>query len=118
MNRLVAVRMLEKQGHSVAVACDGRQAVDALARERFDLALLDVQMPELDGFEVAAAVRVREQETGEHLPLVALTAHAMQGDRERCLAAGMDGYVAKPIQIGRLTQVMAEVLENAVSAVP
>ena len=118
VNRLVAVRMLEKQGHSVAVACDGRQAVDALARERFDLALLDVQMPELDGFEVAAAVRVREQETGEHLPLVALTAHAMQGDRERCLAAGMDGYVAKPIQMDRLTRVMADVLENSLFAAP
>ena len=110
VNRKVAVRLLEKQGHSVAVACDGRQAVDALARERFDLALLDVQMPELDGFEVAAAVRAREEGTGRRLPLVALTAHAMQGDRERCLDAGMDGYVSKPIQMDQLTQVMADVL--------
>jgi PAS domain S-box-containing protein len=113
VNRLVAVRLLQKQGHSVAVACDGRQAVDALARERFDLALLDVQMPELDGFEVAAAVRAREEGTGRRLPLVALTAHAMQGDRERCLAAGMDGYVTKPIQMEQLTKVMADVLVGA-----
>jgi len=110
VNRKVAVRLLEKQGHSVAVACDGRQAVDALARERFDLALLDVQMPELDGFEVAAAVRAGEEGTGRRLPLVAVTAHAMQGDRERCLDAGMDGYVSKPIQMDQLTQVMADVL--------
>jgi two-component system, sensor histidine kinase and response regulator len=113
VNRLVAVRLLEKQGHSVDVACDGRQAVDALARGKFDLALLDVQMPELDGFEVAAAVRAQEEGTGQRLPLVALTAHAMQGDRERCLAAGMDGYVTKPIQMERLTQVMADVLIGA-----
>ena len=110
VNRLVAVRLLERQGHSVAVACDGRQAVDALEREQFDLALLDVQMPELDGFEVAAAVRAREEGTGRRLPLVALTAHAMQGDRERCLDAGMDDYVTKPIQMERLTQVMADLL--------
>jgi two-component system, sensor histidine kinase and response regulator len=110
VNRLVALRMLEKQGHSVTVVCDGRQALDALARELFDLALLDIQMPELDGFEVAAAVRAREKGTGKRLPLVALTAHAMQGDRERCLAAGMDGYVSKPIQTARLAQVMANVL--------
>ncbi len=110
VNRLVAVRLLEKMGHTVSVACDGRQAVDALARELFDIALLDVQMPELDGFEVAAAVRAREEGTGRRLPLVALTAHAMQGDRERCLDAGMDGYVAKPIRVEQLTQVMADVL--------
>ena len=110
MNRKVAVRLLEKQGHTVAVACDGRQAVDALARERFDLVLLDVQMPELDGFEVTAAVRAREEGTGRRLPMVAVTAHAMKGDRERCLDAGMDGYVSKPIQMDQLTQVMAEVL--------
>jgi CheY-like chemotaxis protein len=95
------------------VACDGRQAVDALARERFDLALLDIQMPELDGFEVTAAVRAQEEGTGRRLPLVALTAHAMQGDRERCLAAGMDGYVTKPIQMEQLAKVMADVLISA-----
>ena len=110
VNRLVAVRLLEKQVHSVAVACDGRQAVDALARELIDLALSDVQMPELDGFEVTAFVRALEEGTGRHLPLVAVTAHAMQGDRERCLAAGMDGNVTKPIQMERLKQVMQDVL--------
>jgi PAS domain S-box-containing protein len=117
VNQLLAVRLLEKQGHSVTVARDGRQAVNVLSRERFDLALLDIQMPELDGFEVAAAVRASEKGTGKRLPLVALTAHAMQGDRERCLAAGMDGYVTKPIQTAQLTQVMAEVLTGAKTAV-
>jgi CheY-like chemotaxis protein len=118
VNQLLAVRLLEKQGHSVTVACDGRQAVDVLSREPFDLALLDIQMPELDGFEVAAAVRAREKSTGKHLPLIALTAHAMQGDRERCLTAGMDGYVTKPIQMAHLTQVMAEVLTSGGRRLP
>ena len=110
VNRLVAVRMLEKQGHAVAVACDGKQALDALNREHFDVALLDIQMPELDGFEVAAAVRVQEEGAGRRTPLIALTAHAMEGDRDRCLAAGMDAYVSKPIQIEQLSRVMREVL--------
>ena len=83
VNRKIAVRFLEKMGHAVTVACDGREAVDALAREQFDLALVDIQMPELDGFEVAAAVRAREAGTERRLPLLAVTAHAMQGDRER-----------------------------------
>ncbi len=112
VNRLVAVRLLEKMGYSVRVACDGRQAVDALERECFDLALLDVQMPELNGFEVAAAVRTREAGTGRRLPLVALTAHAMEGDRERCLDAGMDDYVTKPIRVERLKQAIADVLSG------
>ena len=113
VNRLIAVRFLEKQGHNVAVACDGRQALDALIREPFDLALLDIQMPELDGFEVAAAVRVREEGTGRRLPLVAVTAHAMQGDRERCFEAGMDGYLSKPLQFDLLAQAIADVLADS-----
>ena len=110
VNRRIAVRFLEKQGHTVAVACDGKEALEALSREPFDLALLDIQMPELDGFEVAAAVRASEEGTGRRLPLVAVTAHAMQGDRERCFEVGMDGYVSKPIQFDRLAQVIADVI--------
>jgi CheY-like chemotaxis protein len=97
INQKLALRLLEKQGYAVVMVSDGRAALAALARERVDLALLDVQMPEMDGFEVTAALRARERGSGAHLPIVALTAHAMKGDRERCLAAGMDGYVAKPI---------------------
>jgi two-component system, sensor histidine kinase and response regulator len=118
VNRRIAVRFLEKQGHSVAVACDGKQALEALLRERFDLALLDIQMPELDGYEVAAALRAQEKGTGRRLPLVAVTAHAMEGDRERCLEAGMDGYVSKPIQFDQLAQAIAEVFPAGATVAP
>jgi PAS domain S-box-containing protein len=97
VNQMLAVRLLEKQGHHVQVAGDGREALQKLKEEDFDLVLMDVQMPVMGGFEAAAAVREIEKSTGKHIPIVALTAHAVTGDRERCLAAGMDGYVAKPI---------------------
>jgi two-component system sensor histidine kinase/response regulator len=96
VNRLVAVRILEKRGHTVVEALDGREAVAALERESFDLILMDVQMPELDGIEATANIRKAEAGTGRHVPIVALTAHAMREDRERCLAAGMDEYLTKP----------------------
>ena len=98
INRLVAVRILQKAGHSVEVAVNGQEAIDLLARVAFDLILMDVQMPLMDGFEATARIREKEKGTGQHMPIVAMTAHAMKGDRERCLEAGMDGYVAKPIQ--------------------
>jgi two-component system, sensor histidine kinase and response regulator len=104
VNRLLAVRLLEKQGHRVAAVNNGREALAALEKEEFDLALTDVQMPEMDGFELAATLRAREQATGRHLPLVAMTAHAMKGDRERCLQAGMDAYVSKPIRPSELQE--------------
>jgi CheY-like chemotaxis protein len=112
VNRLVATRMLETQGYAVSVAGDGRQALNALEQERFDVVLLDVQMPELDGFEVAASIRALELGTTDRLPLIAVTAHAMKGDQERCLAAGMDGYLAKPIQKDQLLQVIGDVLRG------
>ena len=102
VNQRLATRLLEKRGHTVTVAANGRQAVDVLEREPFDLVLMDVQMPEMDGFEATAAIRCREQVHGGHIPIVAMTAHAMKGDRERCLAAGMDGYVSKPLQAQEL----------------
>jgi CheY-like chemotaxis protein len=98
VNQKVATRILEKQGHRVVVVGTGREAVAAVDRESFDVALLDVQMPEMDGFEATAAIRARERFTGTRLPIVAMTAHAMSGDRERCLSAGMDDYVAKPVR--------------------
>ncbi|HEV2379156.1 MAG TPA: response regulator [Terriglobia bacterium] len=101
VNQKLAVRILEKRGHQVEVAANGREALALLEKRSlpgFDLVLMDVQMPEMDGFEATAEIREREKSAKSHVPIVAMTAHAMTGDRERCLAAGMDGYVAKPIQ--------------------
>ena len=98
VNRLVCQRMLESVGYDVCAVGDGRAAVDACANERFDVVLMDVQMPEMDGLAATAAIRIRERTTGEHVPILALTASAMNGDRERCFAAGMDGYITKPIR--------------------
>ena len=98
VNRRLAVRLLEKMGHLVSVATTGREALAAMETGAFDLAILDVQMPELDGIEATAILRAKERETRRHLPIIAMTAHAMVGDRERCLRAGMDGYVPKPIR--------------------
>jgi two-component system sensor kinase len=97
VNQQVARRLLEVRGHRVVLANNGKEALEALEREAFDLVLMDVQMPEMDGFSATAAIRARERETGAHVPIIAMTAHAMRGDRERCLEAGMDGYLAKPI---------------------
>ncbi|MBN2170688.1 MAG: response regulator, partial [Candidatus Krumholzibacteriota bacterium] len=108
VNQRLAARLLEKWGHSVGVAENGEEALAALEREPWDLALMDVQMPKMDGYETTAAIRKREAATGEHLPVIALTAHAMQGDRERCLQAGMDAYVAKPIDPEELFAALEE----------
>jgi PAS domain S-box-containing protein len=107
VNQKVAVRILEGLGHSVVVAPDGAQALRALDSGRFDLVLMDVQMPEMDGFEAVRAIREGEAGTGRRLPVLALTAHAMQGDRQRCLAAGFDGYLAKPIRRTDLEEALA-----------
>ncbi|MHC4437222.1 MAG: PAS domain-containing protein [Planctomycetota bacterium] len=98
VNQKVAVSLLEQQGHKVTVANNGRQALAALDSESFDVVLMDIQMPTMDGYEATATIREKEKASGEHIPIVAMTAHAMKGDRERCLEAGMDGYIAKPIR--------------------
>jgi PAS domain S-box-containing protein len=108
VNQRVAVGLLALWGHTAVVAGNGREALAALEREPFDLVLMDVQMPEVDGFEATAAIRAREAGTGRHVPIIAMTAHAMKGDRERCLAAGMDGYVAKPVQPAELLQALGQ----------
>ena len=110
INQKVASRMLEKSGHTVVIANNGKEALDTLAALAFDAVVMDVQMPEMDGLEATAAIRAGEQGTGRRLPILALTAHAMNGDRERCLRAGMDGYVAKPVQGAQLLQALAEVV--------
>jgi CheY-like chemotaxis protein len=102
VNQKLASRLLERRGHTVAVATNGRQALEMLDTQGFDLVVMDVSMPEMDGFEAAAAIRAREESTGAHIPILAMTAHAMKGDREKCLGAGMDGYVAKPVQAAQL----------------
>jgi PAS domain S-box-containing protein len=102
VNQRVALHLLDRQQHSTTVVGNGRDALAAIARERFDLVLMDVQMPEMDGWEATHAIRKAEAATGQHLPIIAMTAHAMKGDRERCKAAGMDDYVCKPIQANDL----------------
>jgi two-component system, sensor histidine kinase and response regulator len=102
VNQRLAVRLLEKQGHRSLAVGDGRLALDALAEERFDLILMDVQMPTLDGLEATKLLRARERDSGGHVPVIAVTAHAMKGDRERCLAAGCDDYLSKPMRANEL----------------
>jgi two-component system, sensor histidine kinase and response regulator len=97
VNQAIAVRMLEKKGHTIVVAATGLEALDLLNSQSFDLVLMDVQMPQLDGFEATRFIREREKATGAHIPIIATTAHAMVGDRERCLEAGMDRYISKPL---------------------
>jgi PAS domain S-box-containing protein len=106
VNQRLAVRILEKWGHSVLVVGNGRKAVEVWEQEPFDLILMDVQMPELSGLEATAAIREHEKESGRRTPIVAMTAHAMEGDREKCLSAGMDQYVTKPIDQKRLFEVV------------
>jgi len=110
---MLAMRMVEKQGHAVTVVGDGQAALTALAQESFDLVLMDVQMPGMDGLEATAAIRRQEQGQGTHVPIIAMTAHAMRGDRERCLAAGMDGYVCKPIKAADLSAAIESLLHDA-----
>ena len=106
VNQVLAVRLLEKRGHSVTVAGNGKEALTALEKNTFDLVLMDVQMPEMDGFEATAAIREKEKASRHHLPVIAMTAHAMAGDRERCLEAGMDDYITKPIRPQELSDLL------------
>jgi len=94
----LAIRLLEKRGHSVFATKNGREALEVLEKRAFDLALFDVQMPEIDGLEVTRTIRSKEKSTGSHLPIIAVTAHVMKGDRENCVEAGADDYIGKPIQ--------------------
>ena len=116
INQLLATRMLEKQGYIVTLANNGKEALSALERERFDVVLMDVQMPELDGFEATAAIRQQEKGTpGAHQIVIAMTAHAIAGDRERCLKAGMDGYVSKPFRLADLLKEIATLTGSTAS---
>jgi two-component system, sensor histidine kinase and response regulator len=113
VNQLLAVRMLEKRGHIVKVAGNGKEALAALETQPFDLVLMDVQMAEMDGFEATKAIRAQGKRSGHHMPIIAMTAHAMVGDKERCLAAGMDDYITKPFRINDLTELLARYAPTA-----
>jgi CheY-like chemotaxis protein/HPt (histidine-containing phosphotransfer) domain-containing protein len=113
VNQRLAIRLLEKRGHHVVVAGNGREALVTLDRERFDAVLMDVQMPEMDGFETTAAIRARETAAGRHVPIIAMTAHSLKGDRERCLEVGMDAYVSKPLESKQLFDVLASIVPQA-----
>jgi signal transduction histidine kinase/DNA-binding response OmpR family regulator len=110
VNQLLATRIFEKLGHHVTVVSNGRAAFSAVKAGQFDLVAMDVQMPEMDGLDATGAIRAWEKSTGTHIPIMAMTAHAMRGDRERCLAAGMDGYASKPIRIEELEQTIAQLV--------
>jgi two-component system sensor histidine kinase/response regulator len=109
VNQRLIARLLEKRGHRVVLVQNGREALEALEKQPFDFVLMDVQMPEMDGFEATQRIREKEKASGAHLAIIALTAHAMKGDEERCLACGMDGYVTKPIKLEELFSVMENV---------
>ena len=116
INQKLATRILEKMGHTVTMAENGREALHILENARFDIILMDVQMPEMDGFEATRSIRGKERITGAHIPIVAMTAHAMSGDREKCLAAGMDGYVSKPINTKELVENIERLVDKREAA--
>jgi signal transduction histidine kinase/ActR/RegA family two-component response regulator len=108
VNQELALELLRMRGHSVRIASNGNEVLSALERESFDIILMDVQMPDMDGFQATAAIRSREKKSGEHIPIIAITGYAMKGDRQRCLDAGMDGYICKPIRSKELFEVVEQ----------
>jgi CheY-like chemotaxis protein len=110
VNQKLAIGLLEKFGHSLVVAENGQQALAQYSANVFDVILMDIEMPLLDGLQTTLAIRQRERASGQHIPIIAMTAHAMKGDRERCLAAGMDAYVSKPIRVSELLDALRSAL--------
>jgi two-component system, sensor histidine kinase and response regulator len=118
VNQMTATTMFEKLGHAVVVANNGRQAIEKIDEQKFDVVFMDVQMPEMDGLTATSEIRKREQGTGRHIPIVAMTAHAMKGDKEKCLDAGMDDYVSKPIRRKDLADALARIVERFLNETP
>jgi CheY-like chemotaxis protein len=112
VNQRLAVALLEKHGHTIRIANNGSEATQMVDEARFDVVLMDVEMPEMNGLEATQIIRQRERETGEHLPIIAMTAHALKGDRQRCLEAGMDDYISKPVRAQALFEKLADVLQH------
>ena len=112
VNQMTATTMINKLGHTVTVANNGREAIEKVAVEKFDIVFMDVQMPEMDGITATGKIRESEESTGRHVPIVAMTAHAMKGDRDRCIAAGMDDYISKPIRRKGVQEVIERVFEQ------
>src|SRR2546423_7668805 len=112
VNQRLSSRLLEKRGHSVVLASTGGEALAHLKDQNFDVILMDVQMPDMDGLETTAIIREREKTSGSRTPIIALTAHTMKGDRERCLAVGMDSYITKPVEPAELIAVVEAVAAN------
>ena len=115
VNQVVIIRALQKMGHTPVLAQNGKLALTLASTENFDLAFMDVQMPEMDGLSATAAIRKSEKHNGNHLPIFAMTAHAMKGDRERCLAAGMDGYICKPVRFSDIEETLAGLIRENVN---
>jgi two-component system sensor histidine kinase/response regulator len=115
VNVKLVVRLLEKRGHTAVTVGNGKEALEAYEKDKFDVILMDIQMPGMDGFEATAAIREKEKTTGTHVPIVAMTAHAMKGDRDRCLEAGMDKYVSKPIRAGEMFETIESVVAGGKS---
>jgi CheY-like chemotaxis protein len=113
VNQMYLRLALEKMGHTTAAAVNGREAMKQALHERFDLVFMDVQMPEMDGLAATAAIRDVELRRGGHIPIVAMTAHALEGDCERCLAAGMDGYISKPAKLSEIASIIKTVYHAA-----
>jgi CheY-like chemotaxis protein len=118
INRAVVTALLGKRGHRLTQAANGREAVEAVARETFDLIFMDVQMPEMDGFEATRLIRAQENGTGRRIRIVAMTAHVMVADRERCLAAGMDEFLAKPLEKSALLELLFRVSKGQKPSLP
>jgi two-component system, sensor histidine kinase and response regulator len=116
VNQTLATRLLEKRGHTVVLAETGRAVLEAVEKQTFDLVLMDVQMPEMDGLEATRAIRQKERTSGKHLPIIAMTANAMVGDKERCLQSGMDSYVAKPLSVKGLFGAIEGLVTHQVAA--
>jgi two-component system, sensor histidine kinase and response regulator len=117
VNQLLTVRLLEKHGFNVTVAPNGKEALAAVEKGAYHLILMDVQMPEMDGLEATDRIRKAEEKSGGHIPIIAMTAHAMMGDRERCLEHGMDEYISKPIQAGELIAMIKQLCKLAPEAI-
>ncbi|HEY1422185.1 MAG TPA: response regulator [Candidatus Acidoferrum sp.] len=118
VNRTLAIRLLEKRGYAVTVAANGREAVAAIEKENFDAILMDVQMPEMDGFAATGKIREQEKQSGKHIPIIAMTAHALKGDEDRCIEAGMEGYVSKPIRTNELYAALEKVVKKEPEETP